>query len=288
VMGPVILFGAGGIAVEVLRDTAVALPPLDAALATDLISRTRVAALLRGYRDQPQADMVAIQRTLIALSHLIEDFPCLQALDINPLLAGPEGAAALDARIEIDPDDIHRPGPNPNMAIRPYPGAWRREVMLKGARYVLRPIRPADALLYTDFFAHLDPEDVRMRFMAPRKYFSEAMALRLTQLDYDRDMAFVALDADGALLGVSRVACDPDHVVGEYALIVRSDSHGRGLGSALMRVLIDYARADGVSELEGMILAENRPMQALVRRLGFSIEPVPEDRGVVMSRLPLA
>lgn len=286
VMGPVILFGAGGTAVEVLRDTAVALPPLDAVLAGDLISRTRVSALLRGYRDHPPADMVAIQSTLIALSHLVEDFPSLRGIDINPLLAGPEGAIALDARIEIDPGD-RRPAPNPDLAIRPYPGAWRREVTLKSGYCLLRPIRPADALLYPDFFARTDAEDVRMRFMAPRKYFSEAMALRMTQLDYDRDMAFVALDAEGALLGVSRIACDPDHTVGEYALIVRSDRHGEGLGSALMGILIDYTRADGVAVLEGMILTENRPMQALVRRLGFSIGPVPEDPGVVMSRLQL-
>jgi acetyltransferase len=288
VFGPVILFGAGGVAVEIVGDTAVALPPLDAGLAADLVAGTRVGRLLGGFRGRPPADAPAIHAALIALAHLVEDFPCLRAVDVNPLLAGAAGAVALDARIEIDPGDIDRRGPNPDMAIRPYPAAWRRDVALTDATYVLRPIRPLDALLYPAFLERTSPEDIRMRFLAPRRSFPEEMALRLTQLDYDRDMAFVALAADGSLAGVARVACDPDHRVGEYALIVRSDLQGRGIGSALMAQLIDYARADGLQRLEGMILAENRGMQALVRRVGFRIEPMPDDPGVVMSRLDLA
>lgn len=287
VFGPVLLFGAGGTAVEVLRDTAIALPPIDVTLAKDLVSRTKIGRILAGYRDAPPADAAAITGALIALSHMIEDFPCLRAVDVNPLLADADGAIALDARIEIDPAGIDQPGPNPALAIRPYPAEWKREAALKDAIYVLRPIRPADARLYPEFLEHLDPEDIRMRFLAPRRHFPDEMALRLTQLDYDRDMAFVALRPDGALAGVSRLSCDPDHRIGEYALLVRSDMHGRGIGTALMRILINYAQADGVERLEGAVLSENRGMQALVRRLGFAFEMDPDDPGVLTSSLAL-
>ncbi len=287
VFGPVILFGAGGIAVEVIRDTAVALPPLDASLAADLVAGTRIGRLLAGYRGLPPADDVAVRGALIALSHLIEDFPCLRGLDVNPLLADASGVIALDARIEIDPADLDRAGPNPDLAIRPYPATWRREVALKDGTYTIRPIRPADALLYPEFLEKLEMEDIRLRFLAPRRHFPEQMLLRLTQLDYDRDMAFVALAPDGSLAGVSRISCDPDHVTGEYALIVRSDLHGRGIGSTLMGILIDYARADGLTDLEGMILRENGSMRDLVRRFGFEFAQEPDDPGIVMSRLSL-
>ena len=150
----------------------------------------------------------------------------------------------------------------------------------------LSPIRPGDALLYRDFLARTDPEDLRRRFMAVRAHYPDELALRLSQLDYDREIAFVALTSAGELAGVSRLACAPDHVSAEYALIVRSDLQGRGLGTALMRLLIDYARADGLERLEGMVLADNRGMLGLIGSLGFEIAPDPEP-GVVMSRLEL-
>jgi acetyltransferase len=229
----------------------------------------------------------ALHGALIALSHLIEDFPCVRGVDINPLLADAEGVIALDARIEIDPADMDRRGPNPDLAIRPYPSDWRREVTLKGVDYVLRAIRPTDVARYPEFIAHTTPDDIRMRFLAPRKHFPDEMGLRLTQLDYDRDMAFIALDPAGEMAGVARMFCDPDRRGAEYALIVRSDMHGRGIGSALLAHLIDYARAEGLERLEGMILAENTAMQDLVKRFGFEIRPDLDDRSIVQSRLVL-
>jgi acetyltransferase len=287
VFGPVILFGAGGVAVELLQDTAVALPPLDTALAADLIAQTRAGALLAGFRGRPAADAEALQSALVALSHMIEDLPAISAIDVNPVLADASGVIALDARIEIDPKGLDRPAPNPDLAIRPYPAAWKGAVAIRDGTVTIRPILPVDAHLYRDFLARLDPEDIRMRFMAARKHFPDDMGLRLSQLDYDRDMAFVAIDEAGALAGVSRMACDPDRTTAEYALIVRSDLGGRGLGTALMTRLIDYARAEGVKRLEGMVLSENRGMRALVGRLGFHIEPMIEEPGVVMSSLAL-
>lgn len=287
VFGPVILFGAGGVAVEIFRDTAVALPPLDSGLAADLVSRTRVGALLKGFRGRPPADAASLNGALIALSNLAEDFPCLRTLDVNPLLADSKGVLALDARIEIDPNDMLRRPPNPDLAIRPYPSAWRRTLQRDGETFTLRPIRPADSLLYPEFFARTDAEHLRMRFMSARPTIPQEMALRMTQLDYDRDMAFVAIAGDGSLAGVSRMSCDPDKWSAEYALLVRSDLQGLGLGSSLMRILIDYAAAEGVDHLDGIILSENRGMRALVQRLGFEIRPDVEDVSIVHSRLNL-
>ena len=287
IFGPVILFGAGGLAVEILRDTAVALPPLDSGLAAELVARTRVSAQLAGYRGRPPADLAALNGALIALSHLVEDFPCLRAVDVNPLLADASGAVALDMNVEFDPAELDRQPPNPHLAIRPYPAEWRRMIARPDGDYELRPIRPADALLYPDFLARVSQEDLRLRFLAVRALFPEEFALRWTQLDYDREMAFVALTPEGELAGVSRVVAAPDHLSGEYSLLVRSDLQGRGIGAALMRILIDYARADGMERLEGMVLAENRPMQGLVGHLGFTFAPIPEDPGVVMSSLVL-
>ncbi len=283
VFGPVILFGAGGVAVEVLRDTAIALPPLDSRLAADLISQTRVGALLAGYRGRPPADEAGIIGALLALSHMVEDFPCLRAIDVNPLIADHERVVVLDALIEIDPTEVERPAPNPHLAIRPFPAGWRRTHPTKDGDYVLRPILPADAILYPDFVARIAPEDIRSRFLAPRRNFTQADVVRMSQLDYDREMAFVAVAPDGTMAGVSRMSCDPDHGSAEYALLVRSDLKGRGLGRALLSLLIDYAKADGLRELEGMVLTENRGMLALVAGLGYRIERVPDDPSVVMT-----
>lgn len=287
VFGPVILFGAGGLAVEYLEDTAVALPPLDAALAAALVARTRVGAQLAGFRGRAPADADAIHNALVALSHLVEDFPCLRAVDVNPLVADAEGVLALDATIEIDPTDSRLP-PNPDLAIRPYPGSWRRAHEAHDGTYVLRPVQPVDALSYDAFWKKVDPDDIRRRFLAPRARFTQQDSLRLTQLDYDREMAFVAIAPDGSLAGVSRIAADPDHRTAEYALLVRSDMQGRGLGSGLMQILIDYARADGIERLDGIVLAENSGMLRLIRRLGFVYKTSPEDPALVDSWLDLA
>lgn len=288
IFGPVILFGAGGVAVEVMDDTAIALPPLDDVLAADLIERTRVGRLLAGFRDRKAADRAAIARALNGISQMVVDFPCIVAMDINPLLSDADGAIALDARIEIDPAAVDRPGPNPDLAIRPYPAEWQHDLTTHGLSFHIRPIKPSDVSLYPAFFEKVSPEDIRLRFLAPRKGFSDVMLKRLTQLDYDREMAFVALEqGTGKLAGIGRLASDPDRAVAEYGLLVRTDLQGHGLGWALLKQIIDYAKAEGIGQIDGFILSENEKMLAMCRDFGFEIHHHPEEAGLSLATLKL-
>jgi acetyltransferase len=273
VFGPVVVFGSGGTSVEVVDDTAIGLAPLDAVLAADILDRTRVSRLLAGYRDVPPADRSAIVRTLLALSQLSMDFPAIVAIDINPLVASPDGAIALDARVEIDPSRLNDPTPNRGLVLRPYPSGRDSIVELNGAEFDLRPIRPTDAALYPAFLERMDPEDMRRRFLVPMPTLSHSMLIRLTQLDYDRDIAFIGLDrGTGALAGIARYSTDPDRRVGEFGVLVRSDLKGLGLGRALMARLVGFARDEGVEELFGLVLPDNERMLRLCRELGFSVD----------------
>ena len=288
IFGPVLLFGAGGIAVEVIDDTAIALPPLDDVLAGDLIECTRIGRLLSGFRNCPPADRKAIVAALKAVSQMIVDFPAIISMDINPLLADADGAIALDARIEIDVSAIEQRGANPALVIRPYPAEWAKDVSIKGNDIHIRPIKPTDIELYPEFLARISPDDIRLRFLAPRKYFPDEMLKRLTQLDYDRDMAFVALDKKtGALAGVGRLCGDPDRRVAEYALVVRTDLQGHGLGWALLHHIIGYARAEGIGCIEGIVLNENDAMLTMCREFGFSVRHDPDQPGLSKVELTL-
>ncbi len=288
IFGPVVLFGSGGVSVEVVADTAVSLPPLDAVLAGDLIDQTRIGKLLAGFRDEPPADRAAICKALAALSQMIVDFPCVLSMDINPLVASAEGVIALDARIEIDPQALAHLGPNRDLAIRPYPSDWQKQVTLAERIYHLRPIRPADAALYPVFLAKTSQADIRFRFLSSRKHFQDQMLVRLTQVDYEREMAFVAIDRQsGELAGIARIYADPDHEAAEYGLLVRTDQQGRGLGWALLSQLRNYAAADGLQRLEGLVLSDNAKMLRMCREFGFAISPHPADSTLRIATLPL-
>jgi acetyltransferase len=273
------MFGAGGTAVEVLHDTATALPPLDMNLALDMMQRTRVWRLLQGYRDWPAADVDGIAEALVRLSYLAARHPEIREVDINPLLADDKGAIALDARVRLADAAVE---PRVPMAIRPYPSQWQMETELAGIGPMrIRPIRPEDEALYQEFFAAVKGDDRRLRFFGAGLDLSHGLLARLTQIDYAREMAFVAIaQAAGALLGVVRFVADPDYTRGEYAIMVRSDLKGRGLGWRLMQCLIDYARSEGLEELYGSVLAENSTMLQMCRELGFSIEAEPGDASV--------
>jgi acetyltransferase len=273
----------------VVADSAIALPPLDQQLADDLIGRTRIARLLAGYRSRPPADMDALRLVLVRVSQLVIECPEIVGLDINPLLADDAGVMALDARIVIAPAGFGAPGPNPRLAIRPYPSRWEKRLETRGGLDVLlRPIRPPDERLYEDFLAQVDDSDIRLRLLAPRKAFPHDFLARLTQIDYAREMAFVAIDAAGGdLLGVARLAADPDYTRAEYAILVRSDLQGKGLGWSLMEHLLAYARAEGLGKVEGLVLAENTDMLAMVRGLGFSVAPEPGEPGLTRVEISL-
>jgi acetyltransferase len=274
--GPLITFGAGGTAVEVLRDTARALPPLDLGLARDLMRQTRSFRLLSGYRDRPSADLDAIALALVRLSYLIARHPEIREFDINPLLADEAGIMALDARVAVADAAV---APRQAMAIRPYPSEWETEFQLAGRGTIrVRPIRPDDEARYSRFLSGVSADDMRMRFFTPRRELNHAFVARLTQIDYAREMAFVALDAPGGeLLGVVRFTADPDYRKGEFAVLVRSDLKGRGLGWHLMQHLIDYARAERLEQLHGEVLAVNTTMLQMCRELGFSVAIEPGD-----------
>lgn len=288
IFGPVIMFGAGGTAVEVVRDTATGLVPLDERFAGDLIDETCIARLLAGYRDRPPANRRAIVDALLGLSQLAVDFPAIVAADVNPLLADADDVIALDARIEIDPDRIAEVGPSRELTVRPYPAGWEREIPAGDTTYRVRPMRPADANLYPGFLARVTPEDLRMRFLVPTRSLSDETIVRLSQLDYNRDIAFVALEPNTSeLAAIVRYSADPDHETGEYSVIVRSDLQGHGLGTAMMRLLIEYARTEGLGELTGLVLRENADMLEVATALGFATEAEYDSPGLVKVRLSL-
>lgn len=270
VFGPVILFGQGGIAVEVTADHAVALPPLNMALARDLISRTRISKLLAGFRHRPAANQDAICHALIRISHLIIDIPEIVELDINPLLADASGVVALDARISVrkaEQSGVDR------LAIRPYPEELEAWISWQGQPILVRPIKPEDGPCYTEFFNSLDPEDVRMRMFVRMRELSNAQLARMTQIDYNREMAFIAVrtgaDRMQEMLGVARVIFDPDNVSAEFAISVRSDLKGKGMGRLLMNTIIRYCRERGTQEILGEALSYNKPLIGMVKSMGF-------------------
>jgi acetyltransferase len=284
--GPLLMFGAGGTAVEVIRDTAHALPPLDLKLARDLMRQTRVWHLLRGYRDRPAADIEAIAEALVRLSSLVAQHPQIREVDINPLLADEQGVIALDARVRVADEAAE---PRVPMAIRPYPAGWATETEVSGlGRVELRPIRPEDERLYRDFFAKVALQDQRLRFFTAAPNLSHRFLAQLTQIDYAREMAFVAIaKSSGALLGVVRMIADPDYTKAEYAVLVRSDLKGCGLGWRLMQHLIAYAKAEKLEQLHGSVLADNTTMLQMCSELGFTVEAEPGDASVRRVRLGL-
>jgi acetyltransferase len=289
--GPVIVFGRGGTAVEVIGDKALALPPLDLKLARELIARTRVSRVLKAYRDVPAADENAIALVLVKLAQLAADLPEVRELDLNPMLADETGVIAVDARVAVAPVETARRGPweHPRFAIRPYPEEWERHVTLRdGTRVLVRPVRPEDEPLYGPFFAAVTPQDLRLRFFAPVKEFGHAFVARFTQIDYARAMAFIAIeDSSGEMLGVVRLHADANYDSGEYAILVRSDLKGRGLGWLLMQMIIEYAGAEGLQTVEGQVLNENTAMLAMCRELGFDIACDPRDPDTCIVKLAI-
>ena len=289
VFGPVLLFGQGGTAVEVIADRAVALPPLNRVLAKELISRTQVRRLLAGYRDHPPAKIDAVCDVLIALSQMLADLPELAELDINPLWADHDGVIALDARVRVS--RAARAGAA-HFAIAPYPAELARSVIWQGEPVEIRPIRPEDEPQHRAFVEQLRTDDLRLRFFSVRRELPRSELARLTQIDYAREMAFIAVrtlpDGSRQTLGVARAVTDPDNADAEFAIIVRSDLKARGLGSLLMRTLIEFMQGRGTQRLVGLVLRENLPMRNLALSVGFELDEAGSDVDALRFVLALA
>lgn len=288
--GTVIVFGRGGTAVEIINDKALALPPLDLQLARDLIERTRVSRLLRAYRDVPAVKPDAVAMVLVNLAQMAADIPQIRELDINPLLADEAGVLTVDARVAVGEVERKFKGSGPgNFAVRPYPSQWQRHLEVKdGWRVFARPVRPEDEPLIHEFLRHVTSQDLRLRFFAPMKEFTHEFIARLTQLDYARAMAFVALDeTTGEVLGVVRIHSDSIYESGEYAILLRSDLKGRGLGWALMQLIIEYAKSEGLKVIAGDVLQENTVMLEMCRNLGFEVKADPHEHGICNVKLKL-
>ncbi len=276
VFGPIVLFGAGGTAAEMIRDRAVGLPPLNIVLAREMIARTRIAVLLKGYRDRPPVNLDAIAGALAGLSQLAVEFPEIAEFDINPLLADDKGVIALDARAVVRPAPANAAT---RLAIRPYPVELEHIAAISdGSEIFIRPILPEDMPRLVDMLHKSSLDDIRMRFLGHMRNFPPLMAARLSQIDYDREMALVAMPLPnepdfGSIVGAARLVCDPDNEMAEFAIMVRSDLKGHGLGFHLMTELLAYGRRRGLKQVFGEVLRANTTMLAMAKELGFSTAP---------------
>ncbi|MCC9622771.1 bifunctional acetate--CoA ligase family protein/GNAT family N-acetyltransferase [Thalassospira sp. MA62] len=288
IFGPVILFGHGGVEVEVVRDRSMALPPLNMKLARELVEGTRISKLLKGYRDVPAIDLEDLYMTLVRLSQMVVHLGEITELDMNPLLADQSGVIALDARIKVTPKVV---SDDNRLAIHPYPRHLKQELVLEdGTKYLLRPIKPEDEPDHYEFMSRLTIEDIHFRFFGSVRELPHSEMARQTQLDYDRDMAFLAVVPEGPekgkIHGIVQVSIDPNNEKAEYAVMVRSDIKGRGLGRVLMEKMIEYCRHKGVQTFIGQVLTDNRRMLTLCEKLGFSRKFLPEEE-VFEVTLPL-
>lgn len=280
VFGPVITFGAGGTMLEFIRDRATALPPLNSSIIENLIGRTRVAKLLGQFRNQPPVDRAAIVRILRRLSDLVVELPHILELDINPFVVNEEGAMVLDARMVVDSPYMSTENYG-HMAIHPYPADLVFQHQLAdGTDLLIRPIRPEDAAIEEAFVNGLSDESKRFRFMHLIHDMTPEMLIRFTQIDYDSDMALIAVaqvSGQEQEIGVARYSTNPDGASCEFALVTSDDWHGKGIGTLLMRHLIDVARRHRLQFMEGEVLSDNQPMLTLTRNLGFSHVTDPDD-----------
>ena len=287
--GPVVVFGRGGTAVEVINDKALALPPLDLKLAHELIARTRVSRVLKAYRDVPAADESAMALVLVKLAQMAADLPEVRELDLNPVLADEHGRhggrRARGGRAGRRPVAARRSSPLRDPALSEGMGAALPRCAT-GRRSSCARFGPRTSHCM-DRSCRGDQQDLRLRFFAPVKDFGHNFIARLTQIDYARAMAFIAIEeASGKMLGVVRLHANANYDTGEYAILVRSDMKGKGLGWLLMQMILEYSRAEGLKTIEGQVLRDNVTMLGMCRELGFDITTDPERRGRLAGATP--
>ncbi|CAK0739821.1 acetyltransferase [Gammaproteobacteria bacterium] len=278
--GPIITFGAGGMMVEVMGDRTVALPPLNSYLVSSLIDRTQIAKVLGQFRHMPPVDRGALENVLLRVSEMVCELPWLKEMDINPLIVDESGALAVDARVVVDHIATFSE-PYGHMAIYPYPSHLSYQWQLPdGTDITIRPIRPEDAEIEQKFVRNLSEQSKIFRFMNAIHELTPAMLARFTQIDYDREMALIAITQKGnqeVELGVTRYAINPDGESCEFALVVADAWQGHGIGLRLMSCLIEAARKRGLKIMQGEILTHNTNMLKLAETIGFTIEPSEDD-----------
>ena len=279
--GAAVVFGSGGTLVEVLRDRAIALPPLNEVIVQDLVDRTRAAKLLGPLRGNPPADRAAVEAVLLAVSQLVCDLPEVMELDINPLVASERGVMAVDARVSISPPP-EGAGRYSHLAIEPYPEDLEsHEQLSDGTAVEIRAIRPEDADAEQDFVRRLSPRSRTFRFRNALQELSSEMLVRFTQIDYRREMALVAVLEDGSQVGVARYVVAPDQRSAEFAIVISDELQGKGLGTLMLRRLSDVARLRGLTRIFGEVQQQNITMLELARDLGFVVGPVAGDPAIV-------
>jgi acetyltransferase len=248
-----------------------------------LIAKTRAAKFLAAFRQLPPANKKALIETLLSVSEMVSELPEIIELDINPLIVDERQAIAVDARIKAELS--HQLLPYAHMAIHPYPHELTNHYQLpNGIDITIRPIRPEDADMEKDFMHQLSERSKYFRFMQSLQELTPEMIVRFTQIDYDREMAFIAVTEHEMLpkeLGVGRYMMNPDGTSVEFALVVSDQSQGLGIGTRLMKSLLQAAKSKGAIMFEGEVLTINKPMLSLVKKLGFSIENIPGDPEVV-------
>ena len=291
VFGPAITFGSGGTAVEVIQDRSIALPPLNHFLANKMIQGTKVSKMLKAFRGLPAVNHEAIVNTLLRISDMVAQLPEIQELDINPLFADETGVMAVDARITVKSLPANHK-PYQHMAIHPYPNELVQSVETpKGLNILIRPIRPEDAELELDFVRNLSERSRFLRFMNSMQTLTPKMLSRFTQIDYDREMAFIATTQDAQdktiEIGVTRYTTNPDGKSCEMAIVVRDDYQHKGVASALLNSLIQHAKSKGIRKMEGEVLSENSSMLSLLRQFNFKLKTMAEDRNVIQIELNL-
>ena len=273
--GPVILFGMGGILTEVLKDRAIALPPLNRLLAKRLMEETKVYQLLQGYRDIPPANIQLLEEILIRLAQLVTDFSEIEELDINPLFVNEKNACAIDARVLLKPSD--KPAPL-HLVISPYPDQFEEHTQTDvGIDIFVRPIRPEDAPLLVGLFESLSPRSVYLRFFSPMKRLPHSMLALFTQIDYDRHIALVALSeakSKEEMLGVARIIFERNLKEAEFSVVVGDQWQGKGIGAALLQRCLSIASDQGLEKVTGVVLAENTQMLTLGKKMGFKSKKV--------------
>jgi acetyltransferase len=275
--GPVILFGMGGVLTEIIKDSAIALPPLNRLLARRLMEETKVYKLLQGYRNYPPVDISKLEEILIRLAQLAADFSVIEELDINPLIVTDDNIFAVDARITVKPSELNPPL---HMVISPYPDENEEQsATVDGHPFLIRPIRPEDAPIFKDLFESLSPRSIYYRFFSPIKSLSSEMLAKFTQIDYDREIALVAVDDSGneeIMLGVARIIIERNETDAEFSVLVRDEWHGKGIGAQLLDRCMKIVKERGINKVWGFVLSENTQMLALGKKLGFSKKRVPE------------